>query len=244
MKEKFLVFDIETVPLGWDTFSESQQEYILRRAETEEEKEQKMMEMALTPLTAMCVTIGMQLMEANDDGGFNLLKRAAFSINESFSEEEEEEVVLATGDSCFLYSERTMLEKFWKIFLKYDNLHLISFNGRNFDAPFLMLRSALLKVRPTKNLMAGTKFNYPFHTDLIDELSFFSTSYYGATKRFNFDFYARSFGITSPKAEGIDGSKVPEFYHNGKIEEISEYCLRDVNATWLLYLEWRKFLKF
>jgi 3'-5' exonuclease len=244
MKEKFLVFDIETVPLNWETFSESQQEYLMRRAETDEEKEKKLMEMALTPLTAMVVTIGMQLLETNDDGGFNLIKRAAFSVDETMTDNDEREVVLTTGDSCFLYSERTMLEKFWKIFQKYDHLHLISFNGRNFDAPFLMLRSSLLKVRPARNLMSGTKFNYSYHTDLIDELSFFSSSYYGATKRFNFDFYARAYGITSPKAAGIDGSKVPEFYHNGKIDEISEYCLRDVNATWELYLEWRKYLKF
>jgi hypothetical protein len=48
----FLAFDIETIPMQWDDFSESQQEYILRRKETDEEKEKRKNEMALTPMTA------------------------------------------------------------------------------------------------------------------------------------------------------------------------------------------------
>jgi predicted PolB exonuclease-like 3'-5' exonuclease len=82
------------------------------------------------------------------------------------------------------------------------------------------------------------------HTDLIDELCFYSPSSYGATKRFNFDFYTRAFGIPSPKGEGIDGSKVSEFFAAGRIAEISEYCLRDVTATWELYKKWIEYLKF
>ncbi|MBI5325074.1 MAG: 3'-5' exonuclease, partial [Ignavibacteriae bacterium] len=79
--------------------------------------------------------------------------------------------------------------------------------------------------------------------DLLDELTFYSPGPYGATKRFNFDFYTREFGITSPKSAGIDGSKVSEFYNEGKILDIAEYCLRDVTATWELFLKWKEFLK-
>ena len=92
--------------------------------------------------------------------------------------------------------------------------------------------------------MTGTRFNYPLHTDLIDELTFYSVSAYGATRRFNFDFFARAYGIHSPKADGIDGSKVPEFFHNGKILEIAQYCLRDVKATWDLFKIWNEYLRF
>jgi len=94
-----------------------------------------------------------------------------------------------------------------------------------------MLRSAIYHIRPPYNLMQGTKFNYPFHIDLIDELTFFNPSVTGATKKFNFDFYAHSFGIVSPKAQGVDGYKVPDMYAEGKIKEIAEYCMRDVRAT-------------
>jgi len=128
--------------------------------------------------------------------------------------------------------------------LHYKYPTLITFNGRVFDIPFIMLRSAVYKIRPAFNLMAGTKFNYPKHIDLIDELTYYSPSQYGATKKFNFDFYAHSFGITSPKAQGIDGSKVSEFFAEGRIKEISEYCMRDVVATWELFLFWNEYLNF
>ena len=152
--------------------------------------------------------------------------------------------ILQTGDPCLIWNEKQLLEKFWSILKKYHNAHLISFNGRNFDAPFIMLRSALLKVRPYRNLMSGTKFNYPQHTDLIDELTFYNPSQYGATRRFNFDFYTRAFGIKSPKSQDIDGSKVSEYFAQGRISEIAEYCLRDVTATWELFLLWKEYLKF
>ena len=92
--------------------------------------------------------------------------------------------------------------------------------------------------------MSGTKFTYPLHTDLIDELTFYNPGAYGATRRFNFDFYTRAFGIKSPKSEGVDGSKVAEYFKAGRIEEIAEYCLRDVKATWELYEIWTKYLNF
>ena len=241
---KYMAFDIETVPLNWDSFSESQQEYITRNATTDEEIEKRKNEMGLTPFTAQVVCIGLKIIE-RDNKGDKVLNFGALSVDNNMKDGEKIEETLSTGEKCILYNEKTAIEKFWGIITKYNPVHLISFNGRNFDAPFLMLRSAALGVRPSKNIMTGTKFNYHEHTDLIDELTFYSPSFgYGATKRFNFDFYARAFGLTSPKAEGLDGSKVPQFFADGKIMEISEYCLRDVKTTWELFLIWEKLLKF
>lgn len=241
---QFLTFDIETVPLPWESFSESQQEYLLRGAKTEEEIQRKKDEMGLSPMTAQVVCIGLMLCSLNEDGSFNEEKTESFAVDNSLKEKEINELMLSTQEKCYLSSEAYLLEIFWKILKKYDPVHLISFNGRNFDAPFLMLRSSLLKIKPSKNLMTGTKFSYSLHTDLIDELTFYSGSAYGATRRFNFDFFARAYGIHSPKSEGIDGSKVSEFFHNGKILEIAEYCLRDVKATWELFKIWNEYLKF
>ena len=244
---QYLVFDIETVPCQWESFSESQQEYLLRRANNEDEIEQKKRELALSPLTAKIVCIGMQLVETervDQDEQYKNIKTIAYSLDENLEDGVTTEVTLADGNMCYLSSEKTMLEKFWKIFGKYPRVHLVSFNGRTFDAPFLMLRSAKLEIKPTRNLMSGTKFNYPLHTDLIDELCFYMPSQSGATRRYNFDFFTRAFGITSPKEAGVDGSKVAEYFAENKIDEISEYCLRDVKATWELFLYWQKYLKF
>ncbi len=241
--EQYLVFDIETAPLPWESFSESQQEYILRRAETDEEIEKKKFEMALSPLTSRVVCIGLQLMQSAGDGNWEMINKAAFSTGPGSEGGEYETVELESGDKCHISTEAKVLEDFWVILNKYKNASLVSFNGRNFDAPFLMLRSALHRIKPSRDLMAGTKFNYPKHVDLIDELTFFQGGYYGATKRFNFDFYTRAFGITSPKSEGVDGSMVGKMFNEGKIKEISEYCLRDITATWELFLVWHKYLR-
>ncbi|TAL69169.1 MAG: 3'-5' exonuclease [Bacteroidetes bacterium] len=239
----YLVYDLETTPRLYDSFSESQQEYIVRGANTEEERIKKLGEMALSPLTGKIICIGLQLMETLEDGSYILKKKKAFAVDELKQEPQLKQ--LESGAECELMSEKEIIKNFWSIFQKedYRNVHLITFNGRNFDAPFLMLRSAILNIKPTRNLMTGTKFTYPLHTDLLDELTYFNPGPYGATKRFNFDFYTREFGITSPKSAGIDGSKVSEFYNEGKILEIAEYCLRDVKATWELFLKWKEFLR-
>ena len=48
-------------------------------------------------------------------------------------------------------SEKEMLESFWRVAKRVDQF--ITFNGRNFDVPFLMMRSAMLGVKVTRNLM-------------------------------------------------------------------------------------------
>lgn len=243
-KEQYLVFDIETAPLDWDTLSESQQEYILRYAETEEEIEKKKFEMALSPMTARVVCIGLMLLESTDDGNWELLKKAAFSTEIGYDSDVYKEDKFEDGSMFYVASEAKILEDFWNILNKYNRAQLVSFNGRNFDAPFLMLRSVLHRIRPSRNLMGGTRFNYPMHIDLIDELTFYNGSPYGATRRFNFDYYTRAFGITSPKSAGVDGSMVGQMYQEGRVKEIAEYCIRDISATWDLFQVWYKYLKF
>lgn len=246
--KNYLVFDIETIPDNFDELSESQQEYLLRRTANEEEVQQRKNEMALSPLTARLVCIGIQFVEVNDfaenEDEKYICKTSALTLNDSLADGEMKQTELSDGHISYEYNEKTLLETFWKILTKYPSSHLISFNGRNFDAPFLMLRSAKLKVRPSRNLMQGTKFKYALHTDLIDELTFYMPTQAGATRRYNFDFFTRAFGITSPKSEGVDGSKVAEFFHDGRVNEVAEYCLRDVKATWELYRYWEKYLKF
>jgi predicted PolB exonuclease-like 3'-5' exonuclease len=141
-----------------------------------------------------------------------------------------------------------MLQHFWTYLQQQQEqsrLHFVTFNGRGFDMPFLMLRSAALRVRPSVNLMSGTRFNYrDNHTDLLDELTFFAPQQNGATRRFNLDFYTKSFGISSPKSEGVDGSKVAKMYEAREYVAIAEYCMRDIEATWELYRFWRELLKY
>lgn len=236
-----LVFDIETAALPWDEFDGSQQEYLLRGAESEEEQEKRKDLMALSPLTAKIVCIGLMCMR-REGNELSVEKEGALCLDESMADDETRQETLPSGIPMSLSSEATLLRHFWKMLRHYNRCELVSFNGRGFDAPFLMLRSAVHRIRPTRNLMEGSKWNYKQHVDLADELSFYGYQSSGPQRRFNFDFYARSFGITSPKAQGIDGSKVAEFFAEGKIADVAEYCMRDVKATWELFLFWNEYL--
>lgn len=242
-ENQYLIFDIETVALPFDGFDDGQQEYLLRGTSTPEEQTKKKAEMALSPLTSQVVCIGIQHMKYENDT-WEVLKKSALSLDPALEDGFKKSEQLPSGSDIHYYSEKTLLEKFWQGLSKNDGIHLVSFNGRNFDAPFLMMRSAVLRVKPARNLMQGTKFNYSKHTDLLDELCFFTPQQSGATRRYNFDFFAKAFGIVSPKGEGIDGSKVGDFFKEGKYGDIAEYCLRDVSATWELFRVWDEYLRF
>ena len=53
----------------------------------------------------------------------------------------------------------------------------------------------------------------------------------GATRdRYSLEYWCRRFDVESPKGS-IDGSQVARVYRQGRIDDIGEYCLRDVRAT-------------
>jgi DNA polymerase elongation subunit (family B) len=219
-----LVIDIETIGFDFESYDKKSQEYLLKYAETEEEKEDIIKRLALYPLTGEIVAIGM--FNPETDKGYVLFQ------NEKSGEEKFEEngVVYESG------MEKEILEKFWEWVKNYDQI--ITFNGRAFDVPFLLIRSAINKIRPSKNLM-GYRFDYKSHCDLLEQLTF-----YGITRKFNLDFYAKSFGIKSSKDEGIDGSMVGDLYKQKKYKEIARYCARDIFTTKELYNYWNNYLRF
>ena len=60
-------------------------------------------------------------------------------------------------------------------------------------------------------------------------------SFIGAWReRYSLDYWCRRFDVESPKGS-IDGSQVGRAYREGRLDEIGEYCLRDVRATAELY---------
>ncbi len=219
-----IVVDIETVGFNFDDYDQKSQDYLLKYAQTESEKEEIKKGLALYPMTGEIIVIGMHNPETNK--GYVLFQDHKAGTKEF----EEEGIKYKAGD------EKEILVKFWDLIKAYDQV--ITFNGRSFDVPFLMLRSAIHEVRVSKNLM-GYRFDYKQHCDLLEQLTF-----YGATRRFNLDFYTKTFGIKSPKEKGIDGSLVGDFYKKKKHIEIARYCARDVIATGQLYNYWNQYIRF
>ncbi|MCE1189994.1 MAG: ribonuclease H-like domain-containing protein [Ignavibacteria bacterium] len=225
-----VVVDIETAHIDFEELSESQQEYLLREAEKIEDQDLKQLKieesirmMSLYPFTAKVVVLGMYSVE----------KQSAFVWYES---EPEEEKWVSEGNTFKGLPEKELLQKFWDYTDKIDQL--ITFNGRGFDIPFLMLRSALLGIRPRKNFL-GNRYDNSRHIDLLEQLS-----YYKTTKVFNLDFYCHAFGIESPKSKGVTGMEVQALYEAGRIKEVASYCARDIFATYQLYSKWEQLLKF
>ncbi len=230
-----LVFDIETVGEEWDSLDATTQKtlsrWIDRTAKNEEEHDAQIADLkdglGFSPLTGSIVAIGLYGVE--QEKGVVYYRR-----------EDGETDDLAEGAATLkVRSEKEMLEDFWAGAKAYDTF--VTFNGRGFDVPFLMLRSAILGVSPTRDLMDG-RYLYQQkdgkHIDLADQLSF-----YGATARKPaLHLYCRAFGITSPKEEGITGDNVSALFREGKCETIARYNCRDILATMQLYKKWRQYL--
>ncbi len=230
-----LVFDIETSALPLERFDEAQQEYLFRdcsRIAEEQARETRRAEIRqqfnLWPLTAQAVCIAM----LNAD---TLRGQVLFTAQE-YAEEGDE-----AGPVEFVacMDEVELLTAFWDVARHYE--HVITFNGRGFDVPFIYLRSALLGVPISRKDWLGYRFQTEPHCDLAEQLTFYGVSGRdGAARRFNLDFYCKAFGIESPKSHGVTGADVNTLLAAGRYRDIAEYCLRDVKATVLLYQIWRE----
>ncbi len=234
-----LVFDIETVGEDFDALDETSQEvltrWIKRESGSGEDYTAALADlkggMGFSPLTGEIVAIGIRDIER--EKGAVYFQSSPNKKDTNFEE----------GDCKFeVMTEKEMLQKFWEVVEKYDTF--VTFNGRAFDVPFLMVRSAIYGIRPTKNLLANRYLNYhpsnARHIDLIDQLTF-----YGAMrKRGSLHLWCRAFGIESPKAQGVDGDDVKALYNHNKSTDIARYNARDLVATAELYKRYTTFLQF
>jgi DNA polymerase elongation subunit (family B) len=223
---KKLIVDIETVGCDFDSLDDTSKEYLLKNAETEDEIQAEKDGLALSPLTGEIVAIGM----LNPDTG-----NGAVYFQSPGSEQKE---IKEDGIEFVSDTEEGILKKFWEAAKHYDQI--ITFNGRGFDAPYLIIRSAIHKIKPTKDLMPYRYSNSSSHLDLYDHLTFYGS----ARRKFSLHMCCTAFGIKSPKAEGVSGQDVAELFKEGKYLDIARYCVGDLYATKELYEYWDKYIKF
>lgn len=233
-----LVFDIETIGEDFDVLDQTTQDvltrWITRESDSKEEYEKALADLknglGFSALTGEVVAIGVYDTEKDKAAVY-------FQAPDSKLENSEEDNV-----KFRVLPEKEILQQFWSLAEKYDEF--VSFNGRAFDVPFLMIRSAIHGVRPTKNLMANRYLSSQpknaQHIDLLDQFTF-----YGAVRRKgSLHLWSRAFGIKSPKAEGITGDDVGKLFKEKKFLEIAKYNVGDLIATKELYSRWEKFVKF
>lgn len=233
-----LIFDIETVGEDFESFDETTKNILTRWIDRDginpAERAAKIDEvkdgLGLSPLTGQIVAIG--VLDYDKIKGGVYFQAPGQTIEDSQT----------NGINYFAGSEKEILEKFWGVVSRYQEF--VSFNGRGFDAPYLMLRSAVHKIKPTKDLMSNRYLNSQKfdckHYDLMDLLSF-----YGVTQNRGrgLHMYCRAFGITSPKTDGHCGEDVGQLFKDKKFKEIAEYNAKDLLATRDLYDYWEKYLR-
>ena len=234
-----LVFDIETIGVDFDSLDKTTQENLTRwikkesssEAEYKEELEELKNGLGFSPLTGEIVVIG--VLDCQKNQGVIYFQAPGENPPAGGGEFKEDNFIFKQA------AEKEMLEKFWQGAKEYDEF--IGFNSRGFDVPFLMVRSAVHGVKPTRNLMEG-RYLYQQrdakHIDLQDQLTFYGA----ARKRGSLHLWSNLFNIKSPKADGVTGDDVGRLFKEKKFLEIAKYNAGDLKATKELYEKWNNYL--
>ena len=132
-----------------------------------------------------------------------------------------------------LDDEPVMLEMFWDAVAQFSGrLTWVTFNGKRFDVPYLLARSAHYGIAPTRRDLVNT---YPYkhrpHADL-----------YGVWPCcFTLHDLCQLLDVETSK-NGFGGKQVAQAINEGRIDDVVRYCERDVVATWNCYKKLRAFL--
>jgi predicted PolB exonuclease-like 3'-5' exonuclease len=113
---------------------------------------------------------------------------------------------------------------------------LVTFNGSSFDLPVLRYRAMVHKV-PAIGLSARPYFHrYTDDAmDLCDVLSSFAPQAKSTLHEL-----CRVMGLPG-KPDEIHGGEVEKYFHDGRIEEIADYCESDVVNTYRVWLRYELF---
>ena len=126
-----------------------------------------------------------------------------------------------TGD------EPSILRAFWDLVRDVDLF--VGFNVLDFDLKFILQRSIVNRVPPSRPISFRRFQQEPVY-DVMREWEAWSTR-----DTISLDTLSRALGMESPKSGGVDGSQVYDFYLAGRVQEIYDYCLRDVRVTREIY---------
>lgn len=229
-----LIFDIETIGEDFDALDKTTQDTLtqwIKKESTNEVEYKNAFEdlkngLGFSPLTGEIVAIGVLDHEKNQG--------VIYYQDPSRKQKD-------TSDGNFKFkpcAEKEMLENFWAGAKNYHQF--VTFNGRAFDAPFLITRSAIHGVKPTVDMMEG-RYLYQQkgvrHIDLLDQLTFYGTT----RKKGNLHLWSRAFGIKSPKSDGISGNDVSRLFEEKKYLEIAKYNVGDLLATQDLFRKWETY---
>jgi 3'-5' exonuclease len=171
---------------------------------------------AFRPVCIACV-----LIETDGKGGYDVRKMGVIS-GEQTGNPDANELQLLTD---------------WRGTVEKLQPELVTWNGRRFDLPVLMLRSLRYGISHDYYYQERD-FRYRFsedrHLDLADAMGD-----YGAFREpLSLDGMSKLIGLPG-KYGDLHGSDVEAAFHAGRLEEIRNYCLADAAQTAFHFLRWR-----
>jgi hypothetical protein len=132
------------------------------------------------------------------------------------------------GTGIFHLNEAKTLKSFWNLVGRvnpYQDL-FIGHNILDFDLAFLVKRSIINRIQPPK-----ISFRRYQQNPIFDTMWEWSLWRY----RISLSDVADAIGISSPKQDGIDGSRIYDLFRAGKHQDIAAYCMRDVECAREVY---------
>ncbi|MEM9336518.1 MAG: ribonuclease H-like domain-containing protein [Patescibacteria group bacterium] len=210
-----LVFDIATAGKRWSQLDVLSRLALTKRTDVKTAEDQ----LGLSPLTGEVISLGIYDVDRHQGmvyvtGGENGV--AAYKVRK----------------------EKELLEDFWDGVRSYDVF--VTFGGRRFDIPFVLHRSAVHRVAPSKEFRFGRsveKQQMPYHVDLYDEFSRVGDFRMPLTLHL----LAKAYGLESPDTEELRGETVGEFFRQKKFADLAHYTEQNVRVTRELYGLWLEY---
>lgn len=127
------------------------------------------------------------------------------------------------------WSEEAQIQEFFKI-IKWNIM--CWFNVKRFDIPFIIKRALFYGLRIPDELKIYGKKPRDIN-NVIDLQEVYAYGVFGSVG--DTELVCSHLWLENPKEQGIDWSKVQGLYDNWQIDQIIEYCKRDVKSTIDMY---------
>ena len=225
-----IVTDIEVVPQELKTFPAYTREYLLNssrfnglnanlkdpvkieaRRQEAETIEKSIKQRALCADTGKIISIGL------------MVEAYTSFINGGYTDGPGKTIILCGND------EKKILKDYWEIVREYGN-ETITFNGIDFDIPYIIKRSAYQKVTPSRNI-TGRRYQVKPAFDILQVL----TNWRGLKEALGMGVYCDMFGVPHTK-DKVSGADVYELYLNNEWETLKNYSNDDIDETFLLFM--------
>ena len=145
-----------------------------------------------------------------------------------------ENIKLGRAKKVLVGEEKSILRRFWKtigqVLEKSPDMDLLTFNGKTFDLPLILNRSAFYKMKPTFDFSDHLRKYSTFpHLDLCELLNDKRGQDYKSL-----EFFLEYFHIANEK-EDFDGSMVYEATLAGETDKVIRHCTNDCRSLFKLY---------